>query len=56
MVNIAAFYEGPEDRARREAWVSGFAAALRQDDGGAYVGRGMGLPSSSRLFKKPDLI
>lgn len=22
----------------REAWVSGFAAALRQDDAGAYVG------------------
>jgi hypothetical protein len=38
MVNVAAFYEGPEDRAKREAWVSGFAAALRQDDAGAYVG------------------
>jgi FAD/FMN-containing dehydrogenase len=38
MVNVAAFYEGPEDRAIREAWVSGFAAALHQDDAGAYVG------------------
>jgi hypothetical protein len=38
MVNVAAFYEGSEDRAAREAWVSDFAAALRQDDAGAYVG------------------
>jgi len=38
MVNVAAFYEGPEDRARRKAWVTDFAAALRQEgDGGAYV-------------------
>ena len=37
MVNVAAFYEGPEDRAVREEWVSRFAAALRQDDAGAYV-------------------
>jgi FAD/FMN-containing dehydrogenase len=37
MVNVAAFYEGLEDRAVREAWVSDFAAALRQGDGGAYV-------------------
>lgn len=38
MVNVASFYEGSQDRARRDAWVSGFAAALRQDDAGAYVG------------------
>ncbi|MCI0649660.1 MAG: FAD-binding oxidoreductase [Chloroflexi bacterium] len=38
MVNVAAFYDGPEDRARREAWVTEFAAALRQGDAGAYVG------------------
>jgi hypothetical protein len=38
MVNVAAFYEGPEDRAIREAWVSSFSAALRQEDAGAYVG------------------
>jgi len=36
MVNVAAFY-GPTDRAEREAWVEEFAAALRQDDPGAYV-------------------
>jgi len=37
MVNIATFYEGPEDRDRRSAWVGELAAALRQDDHGAYV-------------------
>jgi FAD/FMN-containing dehydrogenase len=37
MVNIATFYEGPTDRDRRAAWVGAFAAALRQDDHGAYV-------------------
>jgi FAD/FMN-containing dehydrogenase len=38
MVNVAAFYEGPEDRVAREAWVSDFAAGLRQGEDGAYVG------------------
>jgi FAD/FMN-containing dehydrogenase len=37
MVNLAAFYQGPADRAVREAWVSDFAAALRQGHTGAYV-------------------
>jgi FAD/FMN-containing dehydrogenase len=37
MVNIAAFYEGREDRIIREGWVDEFAAALRQSDTGAYV-------------------
>jgi FAD/FMN-containing dehydrogenase len=37
MVNVAAFYTGPEGKAVREAWVSEFAAALRQGDDGAYV-------------------
>ena len=37
MVNVAAFYEGDEDRPRKMAWVDAFAAALRQDDSGAYV-------------------
>jgi FAD/FMN-containing dehydrogenase len=36
MVNVAAFYDGLEDRPRREAWVRDFAASLRQGDGGAY--------------------
>ena len=38
MVNVAAFYEGPEDRVVREAWVEDFAGALLQGDSGAYVG------------------
>jgi hypothetical protein len=37
MVNLAAFYEGPQDQVVREAWVSDFAAALQQSDTGAYV-------------------
>jgi FAD/FMN-containing dehydrogenase len=37
MVNIAAFYEGPDDQPLREAWVRDFAAALQQSDTGAYV-------------------
>jgi FAD/FMN-containing dehydrogenase len=36
MVNVASFYEGPDDRLVREAWVTRFAAALHKDDG-AYV-------------------
>jgi FAD/FMN-containing dehydrogenase len=38
MANVAAFYEGPADKPARQAWVDELAAALRQDDGGAYVG------------------
>jgi FAD/FMN-containing dehydrogenase len=38
LVNLAAFYEGPADRAVRQAWVDEFAGALRQSDRGAYVG------------------
>jgi FAD/FMN-containing dehydrogenase len=37
MVNVAAFYDGPQDRAVREAWVFDFAAALQEGDSGAYV-------------------
>ena len=37
MVNLAAFYEGPEEQAAREVWVSDFAAALQQGDNGIYV-------------------
>ncbi len=37
MVNVAAFYEGPEDRAIRDPWVTSFTDALRQNDTGAYV-------------------
>jgi FAD/FMN-containing dehydrogenase len=37
MANVAAFYDGPEDKPVREAWVNEFAAELRQGDTGAYV-------------------
>jgi hypothetical protein len=37
MGNVAAFYEGPEDRAGREAWVGELAGALRGTDRAAYV-------------------
>ena len=37
MVNVAAFYNGPEERAVREAWVAEFAAALDQGNADAYV-------------------
>jgi len=37
LVNVAAFYDGPDDRPRREAWVEDLAGALRQGDDGAYV-------------------
>ncbi len=37
MVNIAALYEKPEEKATHEAWVADFASALLQSDSGAYV-------------------
>jgi FAD/FMN-containing dehydrogenase len=37
MVNVAAFYDGPDDKPIREAWVRDFAAALHQGDDGVYV-------------------
>ena len=37
MVNLAAFFEGAEDRGRPPAWVDEFAATWSQDDHGAYV-------------------
>jgi hypothetical protein len=37
MVNLAAFYEGADDFAEREAWVLGFMRDIEQDDHGAYV-------------------
>ena len=38
MVNVAAFYDGAEDKILREQWVSDLVAFLDQGDGGAYVG------------------
>ena len=37
MVNVAALYENPEEKATHEAWVADFASALLQSDSGAYV-------------------
>lgn len=37
MVNVAAFYEGPDDRAAKQAWVDETIAALDQGVAGAYV-------------------
>jgi FAD/FMN-containing dehydrogenase len=37
MVNVAALYEKPEDKAKHEAWAANFAAALQQSDKGLYV-------------------
>jgi FAD/FMN-containing dehydrogenase len=37
MVNIASFYDGPDDRKRRLDWVTEFAGALNQGDPAAYV-------------------
>ena len=37
MVNVAAFWDGPDDRPIREAWVRELSAALNQGDDGAYV-------------------
>jgi FAD/FMN-containing dehydrogenase len=37
MVNIAAFYEGEEDRIAKQAWADEFVGAIRQSDHGAYV-------------------
>jgi FAD/FMN-containing dehydrogenase len=38
MINVASFYEGPDDRPRREEWVSDFAKALSNGDLSGYVG------------------
>lgn len=37
MVNLAAFYDGAEDRLVRERWLADFMAALQQGDSGVYV-------------------
>jgi FAD/FMN-containing dehydrogenase len=37
MVNVAAFYDGPDDQAVRQAWVEQLSADLHQGDDGAYV-------------------
>ncbi len=37
MVNVAVFYDGPDDKPRREAWVTDVRRGLHQGDDGAYV-------------------
>jgi hypothetical protein len=37
MTNLAAIYEDPQQRPAHQAWIEGFADAMRQDDGGVYV-------------------
>jgi FAD/FMN-containing dehydrogenase len=37
MVNLAALYQNPGEKATHESWVKDFAAALKQSDEGAYV-------------------
>ena len=36
MVNLAAFYEGADDKAAKEAWIREFAAAIDQGDRAVY--------------------
>ena len=38
LVNVAAFYEGDADRAKRLVWVNEFKDAIRPPDESAYVG------------------
>ena len=56
MANLATFYDGPADRAVRQAWVSDFAAALGQEVTGAYVNF-LGDDGQARLRQayRPDL-
>ena len=48
MVNVAAFYTTPEDKAKQQDWVENFAAALQQDEAGAYVNF-IGLEAPERI-------
>ena len=48
MVNVAALYQNLEEKTTHEAWVSEFAAALKQGDSGAYVNF-LGAESQERI-------
>lgn len=37
MLNLAAFYDDPADRAARQSWVDGLASALPEGEAGTYV-------------------
>jgi FAD/FMN-containing dehydrogenase len=36
LCNVVSFYEGPDDKSARRAWVEEFAGEIEQDDTGAY--------------------
>ena len=38
LINVAAFYEGPDDYSRRAEWVERFAGVLNGGDDRGYVG------------------
>ncbi len=48
MVNVAAFYTTPEDRAKQTGWVETYAEALQQEEAGAYVNF-IGLEAPERI-------
>ena len=48
MINVAAFYTTPEDQVKQQDWVESFAAALKQDETGAYVNF-LGLDAPERI-------
>ncbi len=48
MVSVAAFYDGPDDRAVRDAWVTELTASLQQGDDRAYVNF-LGLDGEARI-------
>ena len=48
MVNLAAFYETEDERSQRQEWVAEFAAALQQEETGAYVNF-LGLDGPARI-------
>ncbi len=37
MINVAAFFTTPEDQVKQTGWVERYAAALKQEEAGAYV-------------------
>jgi hypothetical protein len=37
MINVASFYDGPQDKPRRQEWVDDLAGRLYDGDDGAYV-------------------
>lgn len=48
MVNVAAFYTTPTDMLKQQGWVEDYAAALKQEEAGAYVNF-IGLEAPERI-------